>query len=528
MEHHHHHHPAVPVHNSEVYLLGLPQRPSVPPPSPPSPLTPRAAAEPSIPIQELCLDDPVEPLAALDNRSIQSSSDGSGNSDNSGGSISSASKQRLSAAIHVLNTEATALRDLVHLYETDRVAAAGFDAAIQAITAWPRDDRGERSSGTNSTSTSSPSSPSNSNSNSSKLVLVGVGKSGHIAKKLVATFNSLGVRATFLHPTEALHGDLGKIGPHDAVMFITFSGRTPELLALLPHIDATLPTIVLTSHRRASDCELARRRPGMVLLPAPIHEPETVSFGVSAPTTSTTVALALGDALAVVASQELHGGRCGGVSAIFAQNHPGGAIGAAFRKEEKKPPQPQEIREIAVPLSEIPSCRRRRRRHPYGTLAEPIAAAAAAHSDDGDANYDDGSSSSSSTSTTTTNTITGADLLKAGFDSASGWVRVGDEQLASPSRIRGLEAPQLVCDARAIPDLVVGRGEWITVRAETPIAQAAEWIRDMRTPPDTGGGGETTCNERSILAVVEDGVVIGVLEAGRLLEWVDSGGFIDR
>ena len=176
-----------PVHNSEVYLLGLPKRPSVPPPSPPSPLTPSAEG-PSIPIEELCLDD-TEPLASEDN-----------------GNNRVLASQRLSTAIHVLNTEATSLRNLVRVYETDRVAGAGFDSAVQAVSR--QGILGERG----------------------KLVLTGVGKSGHIAKKLVATFNSLGVRAVFLHPSEALHGDLGIIGPGDTVMFITFSGQTPELL----------------------------------------------------------------------------------------------------------------------------------------------------------------------------------------------------------------------------------------------------------------------------------------------------------
>ena len=130
-----------PVHNSEVYLLGVPQRPSVPPPSPPSPLTP-SAAEANSPIEELCLEDDI----LLDDEEGRSPLE----------------KRRVSAAIHVLNTEATALRRLVHLYETDPVAISGFSAAIHAMTR----HSGERG----------------------KIVVIGVGKSGHIAKKLVATF----------------------------------------------------------------------------------------------------------------------------------------------------------------------------------------------------------------------------------------------------------------------------------------------------------------------------------------------------
>ncbi|KAI1500835.1 SIS domain-containing protein [Biscogniauxia marginata] len=404
-----------PVHNSEVYLLGLAPRPSVPPPSPPSPLTP-TAAEPSDPIEQLCLDE--------DERS-----------ENISQPISLA-KQRILGAVHVLNTEATALRSLTQLYKTDSVAADGFNAAVEALV-------GQSCEG-------------------GKLVIIGVGKSGHIGKKLVATFNSLGLHATFLHPTEALHGDLGKIGRHDVVLFITFSGKTPELLTLLPHVDATLPVIVLTAHVQPSDCEIICQRPSATLLPAPIHEPETVSFGVSAPTTSTTVALALGDALAVVASQELHAS----VSSVFARNHPGGAIGAAFS-------QPRKLHDLAVPICDVSVC------------AKPA-----------DEAY-------------------GADVLKSGYGSESGWVRVGDA-LASPGRIHQLDTAYLTCHARDIPGLLVQRPEWITISSDTRISQAAEWISGLLASSEYG---EVSCKEDSILAVMNRGEVVGVLEARQLLGW---------
>ena len=388
-------------------------------------------------------------------------------------------RQRLSTAIHVLSTEATSLRNLVRLYETDRTAGAGFDAAVEAITRHQRQGAaGERG----------------------KVVFVGVGKSGHIAKKLVATFNSLGVRAAFLHPTEALHGDLGGVGPRDTVLFVTFSGRTPELLALLPHLDERLPAVVLTAHRRAEDCELARRRPGTVLLPAPIHEPEPVSFGVAAPTTSTTTALALGDALAVAAAQELHRGTPGSISGVFARNHPGGAIGAAFQQRDSPPspppppipPRAREVRDLAVPLGDIPGTG-------IGTGVDVMA----------------------------------ADVLKAALDSRSGWVRVGGGEegraaLASPGRIRGLEAAQLTLPAREVPGLVTERRQWVAVAADAAVGDAAERIqgfmraRSSPGPADSEGGDyaapAVVCNELSVLAVVESGEVIGVLEAGRLLE----------
>ncbi|KAI1443490.1 SIS domain-containing protein [Annulohypoxylon stygium] len=426
-----------PVHNSEVYLLGLTPRPTVPPPSPPSPSTPTEAG-PSTVIEELCLDDVENCEDAPETDSL--------------------TKQRLLGAVHVLNTEATALRSLTHLYKTDATATQGFDAAVGAITR----HGGERGS---------------------KLVICGVGKSGHIAKKLVATFNSLGVHATFLHPTEALHGDLGKIGKHDTVLFITFSGKTAELLALLPHLDAALPVVVLTSHTHPDACEIIRRRPDAILLPAPIHEPETVSFGVSAPTTSTTVALALGDALAVVTSRELHAA----VPSVFARNHPGGAIGQATRK-------PRLLREIATPLVEIP-------------VWEPARAPADAPSPNPPHSHTE----------TPSDEPCGADILKLGYDSHSGWARVGDA-ITSPDRVKKLDTAHLTWRVSAIPDLLVERGEWISISADTRIGVAAEWLREpLRS--SSGCGGEAACKEDSVLAVVEDGEVVGVLEAGELLGW---------
>ncbi|KAI0472914.1 SIS domain-containing protein [Xylariaceae sp. FL0804] len=406
-----------PVHNSEVYLLGLAPRRSVPPPSPPSPLTPSIPVETGSSIQHLCLDD--------------------GEGLEEAPATGWLAAQRTSGAIHVLHTEAAALQSLTNLYKTNAIAAEGFSAAVEVVV--------RRSQ------------------NRGKLVVVGIGKSGHIAKKLVATFNSLGLPATFLHPTEALHGDLGKIGKHDAVLFITFSGKTPELLALLPHVDGALPAIVLTASVQPSDCELIRQRPGAILLPAPVHEPETVSFGVSAPTTSTTAALALGDALAIVAAQELHAS----VSSVFSRNHPGGAIGASFRR-------PQTVRDLAIALKEIP--------------ASPAAGPKA---------------------------CCGGDVLKLGYDSASGWVRVGESAVASPGRIRNLDAPSLAKSVADLPGLVAERSEWIVISADTRIPQAASWIRNSLISSDPE---ETPCGELSIVAVSDDhGKVVAVLEAGQLL-----------
>ncbi|KAL6866016.1 hypothetical protein ACO1O0_002116 [Amphichorda felina] len=215
---------------------------------------------------------------------------------------SSPRQRRVADGLNVLMTEANALKRLALFYDEDPAAQAQFSKAVETI-AW-------------------------SQAAGSKLVVTGVGKSGHIGRKLVSTFQSLGVPAVFLHPTEALHGDLGLVGRGDTLMFVSFSGKTPELLLLLPHLPASMRVVVLTSHTRRDACELLGARPGGVLLPAPIPEPETCSFGVAAPTTSTTVALALGDALAIATAKELHRDD---VPSVFARHHPGGSIGASLK-----------------------------------------------------------------------------------------------------------------------------------------------------------------------------------------------------
>lgn len=117
-------------------------------------------------------------------------------------------------------------------------------------------------------------------------------------------------------------------------MFISYSGKTSELYALLPHIPQATPVLAITSHKHVDDCPLLQAHENTILLPAPIHELEEVSFGVCAPTTSTTVTIAVGDMLALTVAEALHEMEEGGVKDVFRRNHPGGAIGAKARKIE--------------------------------------------------------------------------------------------------------------------------------------------------------------------------------------------------
>ncbi|GIK07059.1 hypothetical protein Aspvir_002712 [Aspergillus viridinutans] len=211
----------------------------------------------------------------------------------------------VTTAIHVISTERAALANLEQLYQTDRLAQENLARAVSQIVRTVR--------------------------NGGKLVVCGVGKSGKIGQKLEATMNSMGIYSAFLHPTEALHGDLGMIRPHDTLLVISFSGRTPELLLLLPHIPSTVPVIAITSPMHPDTCPiLSFHSSDMgILLPAPIHEDEESSFGVRAPTSSTTVALVLGDALAIATARRLHNTPGRGPAEVFKGFHPGGAIGAA-------------------------------------------------------------------------------------------------------------------------------------------------------------------------------------------------------
>ncbi|AEO57102.1 hypothetical protein MYCTH_12812, partial [Thermothelomyces thermophilus ATCC 42464] len=439
-----------PVQNSEVYVLR--QVPPFPPLSPPSPVTPAEDFD----------DGPVDaPSLALCGRRL-------------------AVEERLSRAVHVLATETAALQNLTHLYSTDRLARDGFSRAVDAIT-------------------------SRHGTNGGKLVVIGVGKSGHIAKKLVATFNSLAITAVFLHPTEALHGDLGQISRNDTLLLITFSGKTPELITLLPHLDKSLPLILLTSHTRPETCDIIRHhRPDTILLPAPVHETETVSFGVPAPTTSTTVALTVGDALAIVASRELHPR----VASVFAQNHPGGAIGAALwphqqQQQQQQPPRSKDVRDVMVLLDDIPPL-----------LPSDLASSPGP---------------------------TGLDVLRAGYASPSGWVRLPDRDgagrggpagVVSPRRIKRLSAEDM---ARPVDEierwLVTPRSAFIPVAAGTSVQRAAEWVRELRAAttgasPGPGPGGTADGEKKdyggygdeAVVAVMENGECVGLLEVGRLLE----------
>lgn len=149
-----------------------------------------------------------------------------------------------------------------------------------------------------------------------KLIVTGVGKSGLIGAKIAATLASTGTPSFFLHPTEALHGDLGMIGENDIVLAISYSGESEELSSILPHIKRF--DIPLIGMSRNENSTLGRYSD--IHIPI-VVEKEACPLG-AAPTSSTTLTLALGDALAICLMQAR-----GFKTEDFASYHPGGALG---------------------------------------------------------------------------------------------------------------------------------------------------------------------------------------------------------
>ncbi|KAH8911713.1 SIS domain-containing protein [Coniochaeta sp. PMI_546] len=488
-----------PVQTSAVYLLGpgaAPQFPAIPPPSPPSPVTPEPS-DPCTPIEELNLDACANDYNHSDvSHGIQSSNTSFSNDLRDTAPLD----DRLAAAVHVLSTEAAALSSLTQLYANDPLAREAFSRAVEVI--------------------SRPSPPFHPRG---KLVLIGVGKSGHIARKLTATFNSLSVPATFLHPTEALHGDLGIINSRtDTALLITYSGKTPEITAVLPHLDPALPLVLLTgAPQHGKHCDVVRLRPDAIVLPSPVHELETISFGLAAPTTSTTAALAVGDALALVCAGELHGGPSSPtpaakgtisqlpfsmdrVASVFARNHPGGAIGASNIRPSSPSLTPKRgspattVRHIAAAWREIPvavgeAAQQQQQQLAPGRLLHIGGAPAPSP-------------------------LTAADVLRAGYASPSGWVRVcggggGRGGVVSPTQIKNLRSRDLGRRVDELPGLVVRRSDFVSVAADTTAARAADWVKELIM-----SDGETGCRPDSIVCLLDKGECVGVLEVKELLE----------
>lgn len=149
-----------------------------------------------------------------------------------------------------------------------------------------------------------------------KVIFTGMGKPGHIATKLAATFASLGTPSFYLHPAEAMHGDLGMVSEDDVVIAISYSGESDEIVRILPNMRMIGATIIgITGNPNST---LAKFSDILQVLP---EFSEACNLGL-APTSSTTAVLCYGDALAVVASEQ-----SGFTESDFGMFHPAGALG---------------------------------------------------------------------------------------------------------------------------------------------------------------------------------------------------------
>ena len=154
----------------------------------------------------------------------------------------------------------------------------------------------------------------------SRVILAGIGKSGLIGQKIAATLNSTGTASFFLHPVEAMHGDLGIVDSRDVILAISYSGETPELNLLVNSLkNRGVSIIAMTGDPKSTLAKLAD-----ALLNVAVPK-EACPLGL-APTASTTAALAMGDALAVVLLDRKKFKECD-----FRKNHPGGSLGERLK-----------------------------------------------------------------------------------------------------------------------------------------------------------------------------------------------------
>jgi arabinose-5-phosphate isomerase len=152
--------------------------------------------------------------------------------------------------------------------------------------------------------------------NKGRIIVSGMGKSGHIARKIASTLTSTGTPAIFLHPTEAAHGDIGLVSKEDVFLILSKSGESDELVSIL---NALIPIIAITANASSRLAQAAKKTNGVVLLTT--IEEEACPHDL-APTSSTTAQLVIGDALAIALLEARKF-----TSDDFAKLHPGGALG---------------------------------------------------------------------------------------------------------------------------------------------------------------------------------------------------------
>lgn len=167
-----------------------------------------------------------------------------------------------------------------------------------------------------------------------RIVVTGMGKSGHVARKIAATMASIGIPAFFMHPGEAVHGDLGIVGKGDIVIALSYSGETEEVLAIIPAL-RRISGVRIYSIVGRPNSSLERASESAIVLP----QMQEVFLG-DVPTSSTTAMMALGDALAVTVAK-----RRGFDKKDFALLHPHGTIGRKLTYT---------VEDVMVPIGNVP------------------------------------------------------------------------------------------------------------------------------------------------------------------------------
>jgi hypothetical protein len=313
---------------------------------------------------------------------------------------------------------------------------------------------------------------------------------------------------------------------NDTVLLISFSGRSPELLSLLPHLPATVPVIALTSHTHPASCPLLSLHGplGMgILLPAPIHEDEEASFGVRAPTSSTTVALSLGDALAIATARKLHTATGKNPAEVFRGFHPGGAIGAAAAETPLTTPSSgmstrtfdSPTSSVSLPWEEITNTPL----IPPFTLQSPPEQRVISRDMLVPLDQIPTASPSSSQSPGDVRLL---DILLTAIQhpNARSWVLLSPSEIIPPRRIRALLSPSGDMDMRVSEVMaknpstpfIVPRSKWLLVPDSTPLAEIRHTVSESRNRSDPV----------TVVAVVKDmtspGSFLGLVEAEDLLD----------
>lgn len=214
----------------------------------------------------------------------------------------------ITTAARLLRAKASALSSIASTYESDKETQLQFERAISVLHLVLL--------------------------SGGKVVVTGMGKSFKIASKLVATLQSFSIASTTLHPSEALHGDLGSLNENDAIVMITASGTTPELLLLQQHLPKNIEQICITCKAQSV---LGRRSSALILAQVPEEHSEMKVYGLTAPTVTTTACLAVGDAMCVALYESVEQDALKRVKS-FGRCHPGGAIGEQYTKERSEVP----------------------------------------------------------------------------------------------------------------------------------------------------------------------------------------------